>query len=97
MKAAGIRSASPSVKDFAGDVGKKPSTVSASKLDANFAAVTVINPPDESYRVEYDAKGIILANLRGVPDGATARQFNVCDNGTPRTYWMLTWDTEPEL
>jgi hypothetical protein len=33
----------------------------------------------------------------GLPAGATAREFSVCENGNPETYWMLTWDEEPVI
>jgi|688.fasta_scaffold2185948_1 hypothetical protein len=97
------RSRNPNVKTFKEDVKgaaknrKAPNRVSASKLDNNFAAVTVVEPQDGSYRVSYESGGTVLLDITGLPEGATARQFNVCDNGNPRTYWMLTWDSAPQL
>jgi hypothetical protein len=76
-----------------------PVSIKAADLDENFARCTII-PPDEDpppYGVEYTERGTILTNISGLPEGAVAREFSVCENGNPETYWLLTWDQEPEL
>jgi hypothetical protein len=76
-----------------------PRSISAKALDGNFDKVTLLpseaEPPE--YEVSYREDGVILSNLRSLPEGAVAREFSVCENGNPETYWLLTWDQEPEL
>jgi hypothetical protein len=76
-----------------------PRTIRARDLDDNFKKVTILESDDDppQYRTEYTDEGVVLRDLRGVPEGATAREFSVCENGTPKTYWLLTWTEEPEL
>lgn len=33
----------------------------------------------------------------GLPEGATAKQFDVCENGEPKQYWFIVWDKKPVL
>jgi hypothetical protein len=76
-----------------------PVSIRARDLDGNFEKVTVLPseaiPPE--YQVTYRDDGVILSDINGLPEGAVAREFNVCENGNPVTYWLLTWDQEPEL
>lgn len=93
----------PSLHAFKRDLaGKPPHTVSAARLDDNFRKVTVLPAKIGSagvpeYQVEYKADGVQLFNLRGLPDGAVAKEFTVCDNGEPKVYWLLTWEQEPTI
>jgi len=76
-----------------------PRTVRAQDLDDNFKKVTILESEDEppEYKVEYRDEGVVLFDLRGLPENAVAREFSVCQNGAPKTYWLVTWDEEPEL
>jgi hypothetical protein len=95
----------PDLHKFKDDLRQKPShgsdapprTVRANDLDENFRKVTIIEPNDEpkSYSVEYTREGTRLKIQKGLPDGATFRQFDVCENGQPVQYWMATWNEEP--
>lgn len=31
----------------------------------------------------------------GLPEGATAKLFDVCENGQPKQYWFVVWDQKP--
>lgn len=33
----------------------------------------------------------------GLPDGAIAKEFDICENGQPTTYWFAVWENEPDL
>lgn len=33
----------------------------------------------------------------GLPAGATAKEFDVCENGQAKTYWFVVWEQEPNL
>jgi hypothetical protein len=33
----------------------------------------------------------------GLPAGAIAKEFVVCENGQPTDYWFLVWESEPEI
>ena len=33
----------------------------------------------------------------GLPDGAIAKEFDVCENGSPTSYWFVVWNAEPNL
>jgi hypothetical protein len=76
-----------------------PRSISATNLDENFNKVTLLpsetDPPE--YQVSYREDGVIISDISGLPQGAVAREFSVCENGNPETYWLLTWDQEPEL
>lgn len=91
----------PALHEFRRDLSKSPPrTVSAAALDGNFKKLTILPGKVRAdgrpeYQVEFKDGGTQLVNLRGVPDGAVARQFTVCDNGQPKVYWLLTWDQEP--
>jgi hypothetical protein len=76
-----------------------PISIKAADLDGNFARCTVIAPEEDPppYGVEYTERGTILTNISGLPEGAVAREFAVCENGSPKQYWFLTWDEEPQL
>ena len=35
---------------------------------------------------------------RDIEDGpAIAKEFTVCENGTPKNYWFVVWNKEPDL
>lgn len=99
--------ARPDLHLFERDLASKPSlgssapprTIRARDLDENNKKLTVIqgkgNPP--SYTVEYTSDGTRLEISPGLPEGATAREFDVCENGQPVRYWFVTWDEEPEI
>jgi hypothetical protein len=93
----------PALHVFANDTkGPAPHVVRANKLDANFKRLTILPGRTKAngrpeYQVEFKDYGVQLSNLSGVPDGATARAFDICENGEPKTYWMLTWDSPPAL
>jgi hypothetical protein len=76
-----------------------PLAIKATDLDENWKRTTLIegegNP--KPYEVEYTKDGTRIKNLRGLPQGATAKQFDVCENGTPKQYYLLVWDDEPQL
>jgi hypothetical protein len=76
-----------------------PRSIRARDLDNNFARLTVIAPKTDPppYRVNYTERGTELLDISGLPPGAVARQFSVCEDGTPRQYWFITWDEKPEL
>lgn len=33
----------------------------------------------------------------GLPDGAMAKEFDICENGEVKKYWLIVWDEEPNL
>lgn len=33
----------------------------------------------------------------GLPEGAIAKEFDVCENGQAQTYWFVVWEQEPNL
>lgn len=33
----------------------------------------------------------------GLPEGATAKLFDVCENGEPKQYWFVVWDQKPNF
>ena len=76
-----------------------PRTVRAKDLDENFVKVTLIesdiDPPP--YRVKYTDDGTMLTDIRGLPEGAIAKEFDVCENGQPRKWWFLVWEEEPNV
>jgi hypothetical protein len=76
-----------------------PRSISAKALDGNFNKVTLLpsetDPPE--YEVNYREDGVILSDINGLPEGATAKEFAVCENGAPTTYWFVVWEDEPEI
>lgn len=74
-----------------------PRTIRAKDLDGNFRRLTLIEPEGspKSYTVQYTADGVRLTGISGMPEGATFKQFDVCENGQPMQYWMVTWDQNP--
>lgn len=97
----------PDLHKFRDDLKKKPGrgevkpprVISAKNLDENFAKVTVIDSDEEppTYRVKYTRDGIVLENIAGLPKGALAKEFDVCENGQPRNWWFVVWENAPEL
>lgn len=76
-----------------------PRTIRASDLDENFAKVTLIESAEDPppYQVEYTKDGTRLKNIRGLPEDAIAKQFDVCENGQAEQYWFVVWENEPDL
>ncbi len=76
-----------------------PRTIKAKNLDDNNKKLTVLqgdgNPP--AYRVKYTPEGTILTDIQSLPDSAIAKQFTVCENGTPTDYWFVVWNDQPQL
>jgi hypothetical protein len=74
-----------------------PRTIRAKDLDGNFRRLTLINSAEDppAYQVEYTADGVRLTGISGLPEGATFKQFDVCENGQPVQYWMVTWEQNP--
>lgn len=33
----------------------------------------------------------------GLPEGAIAKEFDVCENGSPTSYWFVVWEEEPVI
>jgi hypothetical protein len=33
----------------------------------------------------------------GLPAGAIAKEFDICENGQPTTYWFVVWEEEPVI
>lgn len=31
----------------------------------------------------------------GLPEGAIFKEFQICENGEPKTYWFVVWEEEP--
>jgi hypothetical protein len=74
-----------------------PRTISAGKLDDNFTKVTLLesNESPKAYQVDYTSEGVRIRGIKGLPSGATFREFDVCENGQAVQYWMVTWDEDP--
>jgi hypothetical protein len=76
-----------------------PIGIRATDLDDNFRKITVIEgrgtPP--AYKVKYTKDGTLLTDISGLPKDAIAKEFDVCENGQPRTWWFVVWENEPEL
>jgi len=76
-----------------------PVSIRAKDLDDNFKKVTIIPseafPPE--YQVAYREDGVILSDLSGLPPEAIAKEFSVCENGLPATYWFVVWKDKPEV
>lgn len=76
-----------------------PIAIKAIHLDENYRRVTVIESGEEPppYTVEYSEYGTILRNISGLPPDAIAKQFDVCENGQPKSYWFVVWENEPQI
>jgi hypothetical protein len=76
-----------------------PRTIKAKKLDDNNKKLTLLKGEGEppAYRVKYTAEGTIITDLTGLPKDALARQFDVCENGQPRTWYFVVWENEPTI
>jgi hypothetical protein len=76
-----------------------PVAIKAKHLDENWKMTTLLESNDnpKTYEVEYTKEGTRIKKIRGLPPGASAKQFDVCENGTPVQYWMLVWEEEPEI
>jgi len=76
-----------------------PRSIRAVDLDENFKKVTLLpseaEPPE--YEVSYREDGVILSDINGLPAGAIAKEFSVCENGAPATYWFVVWENEPDI
>jgi hypothetical protein len=76
-----------------------PRTIRAKDLDGNNRKLTVLqgegDPP--AYRVKYTKDGTVLTNIQSLPENAIAKQFSVCENGTPTSYWFVVWEQEPVI
>jgi len=97
----------PDLHKFEKDLTKKPGigdmspprTIKAKNLDDNNKKLTLLKgegtPP--AYKVKYTADGTIITDIQGLPKDAIAKEFDVCENGTPTSYWFVVWNEEPEL
>lgn len=76
-----------------------PVAIKAKHLDENWKRVTVIESDEDPlpYTVEYTEDGTILRDISGLPPDAIAKQITICENGTPKSYWFVVWDNEPDL
>jgi len=76
-----------------------PRVILAADLDGNSEALTLIegdgDPP--LYRVEYTKEGTKITDISVFPKDAIAKQFDVCENGSPTKYYFVVWNEEPEL
>jgi hypothetical protein len=45
----------------------------------------------------YDEDAMGGGGGAGLPDGAIAKEFDVCENGQPATYWFVVWEEEPVI
>jgi hypothetical protein len=76
-----------------------PRTIRAKDLDDNNTKLTILKgkgtPP--AYKVEYTKDGTILTDIQSLPKDAIAKEFSVCENGTPNSYWFVVWNNEPTL
>jgi hypothetical protein len=97
----------PDLHKFEKDLTKKPGigsmspprTIKAKNLDDNNKKLTILkgegNPP--AYRVKYTKDGTVLTDIQSLPENAIAKEFSVCENGTPISYWFVVWNNEPTL
>ena len=76
-----------------------PRTIRAKDLDENNRKLTILksegDPP--AYRVKYTKDGTVLTDIQGLPPNAIAKEFDVCENGSPTSYWFVVWNEEPQL
>jgi hypothetical protein len=83
--------------------GKEPPiTIKAKDLDENYKLSTVIEDPtktddQKSYSVVYEERGTYLTGISGLPEGAIAKEIDICENGQPASYWFVVWEEEPDL
>lgn len=45
----------------------------------------------------YDEDAMGGGGGAGLPAGAIAKEFDVCENGQAKTYWFVVWEQEPDL
>jgi hypothetical protein len=90
----------PRLYTFSHDAQSRPaSPLKAKELDGNFQRLRLLeslqNPP--AYTLVCSDEGVRITGISGLPspDTVQAKQFDVCENGTPVTYWMLTWPQNP--
>ena len=76
-----------------------PRTIKAKDLDDNHLKLRLLKgegtPP--AYKVKYTKLGTIITDIQGLPANAIAKEFDVCENGTPTSYWFVVWNNEPTL
>ena len=76
-----------------------PRTIRAKDLDENNRKLTILkgegDPP--AYLVKYTKDGTVLTDIQGLPRNAIAKEFDVCENGSPTSYWFVVWNEEPQL
>lgn len=76
-----------------------PRTIRAKDLDDNNRKLTVLqgegDPP--AYRVKYTKDGTVLTDIQSLPENAIAKQFFICENGSPKSYYFVVWNEEPQL
>lgn len=76
-----------------------PRVILAKDLDDNNKALTLIDGEDDppAYRVKYTKDGTVLTDIQGLPPNAIAKEFDICENGSPASYWFVVWNEEPQL
>jgi hypothetical protein len=76
-----------------------PRTIRAKDLDENNRKLTILkgegSPP--AYRVKYTKDGTVLTDIQSLPENAIAKEFDVCENGSPTSYYFVVWNEEPQL
>jgi hypothetical protein len=74
-----------------------PRVILAKDLDGNNEALTLIegdgDPP--LYRVEYTKEGTKITDISVFPEDGIAKEFDVCENGSPTSYYFVVWNEEP--
>lgn len=76
-----------------------PRTIRAKDLDDNNRRLTVLKGTGDPlpYDVRYTKDGTILTGIRNLPEDAIAKEFDVCENGSPTSYYFVVWNDEPQL
>ena len=46
---------------------------------------------------ENPSKFLKWRKVSGLPEGAIAIEFDVCENGSPTSYWFIVWEEEPVI
>jgi hypothetical protein len=97
----------PVLHIFANDLLKKPligskdppRTIRAKDLDDNNRRLTVLKGSGDPlpYGVRYTKEGTLLTGIRNLPEDAISKQFDVCENGSPTSYYFVVWNEEPQL